>query len=249
MKNLSEIQHELDVVTKKYVDDAADTKVDKIDGKQLSTNDYTTEEKEKLNSLENYTLPMASAGALGGVKIGNNLAINANGVLDIKETIVVLPDLDAGTYASGTQMYTEVSEKLKDCFNTATGTLKKEIYVTKEIGAGMVFYYPYSSIIKTSSGISTISFDLGMVMKEDLNTFAKRSVTFDIASSRLLVSAGETLVQRALTAGTGIILNNGTVKVNTEVIATKEYVDNLFAQVLTTENIDLINQQLEEGGR
>ena len=30
------------------------TKVDKVDGKQLSTNDYTNEDKEKLASLENY---------------------------------------------------------------------------------------------------------------------------------------------------------------------------------------------------
>lgn len=85
MKNLSEITHELDVVTKKYVDDAAEAKVDKVEGKQLSTNDYTTEEKNKLNSLENYTLPAASADALGGVKIGNNLAIDENGVLNIDD--------------------------------------------------------------------------------------------------------------------------------------------------------------------
>lgn len=57
------------------------TKVDKVDGKQLSTNDYTNEEKEKLNNLENYTLPAASADALGGVKIGDNLTIDENGKL------------------------------------------------------------------------------------------------------------------------------------------------------------------------
>ena len=32
-------------------------KVDKVDGKQLSTNDYTTAEKNKLASLNNYTHP------------------------------------------------------------------------------------------------------------------------------------------------------------------------------------------------
>lgn len=31
---------------------ALDTKVDKVEGKELSTNDYTTEEKEKLASLQ-----------------------------------------------------------------------------------------------------------------------------------------------------------------------------------------------------
>lgn len=32
-------------------------KVDKVDGKGLSTNDYTTEEKNKLAGLQNYTHP------------------------------------------------------------------------------------------------------------------------------------------------------------------------------------------------
>ena len=63
MKNLSNIEHELDIVTKQYVDNAADTKVDKIEGKQLSTNDFTTEEKEKLAGLsitQYSTLPTAN---------------------------------------------------------------------------------------------------------------------------------------------------------------------------------------------
>ena len=46
-------------------------KVDKVDGKGLSTNDYTTAEKEKLGGIaagaNNYTLPTAGS-ALGGVK-------------------------------------------------------------------------------------------------------------------------------------------------------------------------------------
>lgn len=56
------------------------SKVDKVDGKTLSTNDYTTAEKEKLAGLTNYTLPTASATTLGGVKVGAGLAIN-EGVL------------------------------------------------------------------------------------------------------------------------------------------------------------------------
>jgi hypothetical protein len=42
------------IVNKKYVDGLAETKVDKVDGKGLSTNDYTSEEKEKLSNLKNY---------------------------------------------------------------------------------------------------------------------------------------------------------------------------------------------------
>ena len=55
-------------------------KVDKVDGKGLSTNDYTTAEKTKLAGLNNYTLPTASSTQLGGVKVGAGLAIN-DGVL------------------------------------------------------------------------------------------------------------------------------------------------------------------------
>lgn len=55
-------------------------KVDKVEGKGLSANDFTTEEKTKLAGLENYTLPSATAETLGGVKVGAGLAITG-GVL------------------------------------------------------------------------------------------------------------------------------------------------------------------------
>ena len=55
-------------------------KVDKEAGKGLSTNDFTTADKTKLDVLENYTLPAATADTLGGVKVGAGLDIN-QGVL------------------------------------------------------------------------------------------------------------------------------------------------------------------------
>jgi hypothetical protein len=49
-------------------------KVDKVSGKGLSTNDYTTAEKNKLAGIaanaNNYTLPTASGSTLGGIKTG-----------------------------------------------------------------------------------------------------------------------------------------------------------------------------------
>ena len=60
--------------------------VQKEAGKGLSTNDYTTEEKQKLQGIENnannYTLPTASAETLGGVKVGAGLRIDS-GVLSV----------------------------------------------------------------------------------------------------------------------------------------------------------------------
>lgn len=69
-------------------------KVDKIDGKGLSTNDFTTEEKTKLAAIEEnankYELPAATAEKLGGVKVGDRLSITADGVLSatVQETVV-----------------------------------------------------------------------------------------------------------------------------------------------------------------
>lgn len=65
---------------KLLIQNALQGKVSKDGNKVLSTNDYTTEEKNKLASLENYTLPTASADTLGGVKVGAGLEING-GVL------------------------------------------------------------------------------------------------------------------------------------------------------------------------
>lgn len=60
---------------------AIGNKVDKVDGKGLSTNDYTTTEKNKLAGIEAganaYSLPTASASTLGGVKIGTGIGISS----------------------------------------------------------------------------------------------------------------------------------------------------------------------------
>lgn len=68
-----------------------DDKVDKITGKQLSTEDYTTAEKTKLSGIEdnanNYTLPTASTSTLGGVKVdGTSITADENGVISANAT-------------------------------------------------------------------------------------------------------------------------------------------------------------------
>ena len=59
-----------------YVNTKLATKVDKQDGKGLSTNDFTTVEKNKLASISeganNYSLPLATSNVRGGVKVGYN---------------------------------------------------------------------------------------------------------------------------------------------------------------------------------
>jgi hypothetical protein len=60
-----------------------EAKVSKVEGKGLSTNDYTEEEKAKLAGLNNYTLPVATSNTLGGVKAGENVNIGADGTLNV----------------------------------------------------------------------------------------------------------------------------------------------------------------------
>lgn len=54
-------------------------KVDTAAGKGLSANDFTDAEQEKLAGLQNYTLPAATADALGGVKSGSDIQVDASG--------------------------------------------------------------------------------------------------------------------------------------------------------------------------
>lgn len=61
------------------------TKVNKVEGKGLSTNDYTTPEKNKLAAIEaganKYVLPAATTTTLGGIIVGNRLSIDSTGKL------------------------------------------------------------------------------------------------------------------------------------------------------------------------
>ena len=84
MHNLAPIDHEQDFVSKAYVDKAIDDlniseyakaldlekKVDKVTGMGLSSNDYTTEDKNKLASLENYD----------DTEVKNAISTNANAI-------------------------------------------------------------------------------------------------------------------------------------------------------------------------
>lgn len=62
-------------------------KVDKVEGKGLSTNDYTTAEKEKPSGVEdnanNYTLPDATSSVKGGVSVGTNIDVSG-GKISVK---------------------------------------------------------------------------------------------------------------------------------------------------------------------
>lgn len=64
-------------------------KVDKVEGKDLSTNDFTNEHLNKLNGIapgaNKYILPAATASALGGVKSGTDITVDALGNVSVND--------------------------------------------------------------------------------------------------------------------------------------------------------------------
>ena len=94
-------------------------KVEVVVGKQLSTEDYTTDEKTKLAGLENYTLPVASEEELGGVKVGEGLYVT-DGKLNVHEQ-------DLSAYAKTAA----VEEKLNDYAKAVEVQNQLEAYAKK----------------------------------------------------------------------------------------------------------------------
>ena len=85
-------------------------KVNVEEGKGLSANDFTTALKTKLESLENYTLPIASDNTLGGIKIGTGLSINQEG--ELSATGGALPeDIEVMTIAEIDALFIENGEE------------------------------------------------------------------------------------------------------------------------------------------
>lgn len=89
--------------------------VSKESGKGLSTNDYSTDEKNKLAGIQtganNYTLPKASATALGGgVKVGAGLAIATDGTLSASGTDIHLSGMLVEEKGSGTMEPVDIQD-------------------------------------------------------------------------------------------------------------------------------------------
>lgn len=118
-------------------------KVDKVEGKGLSTNDYTTPEKNKLAAIEaeanKYVLPAATASALGGVKIGSNITLANGGTISItKANVTSALDVDPTT------------TYVKKAGDTMTGILniknsegaQLELFSTASDGGAYMRFYP-----------------------------------------------------------------------------------------------------------
>ena len=140
-------------------------KVDKVEGKGLSTNDYTTPEKNKLAAIEaeanKYVLPAATTTTLGGIIVGDRLSIDDTGKLVATYTYTlptasssVLGGVKIGSNITlangGTISITKVN------VTSALGVDPTTTYV-KKAGDTMTGALTNSSTISGSKLISTVS--------------------------------------------------------------------------------------------
>lgn len=107
--------------------------VAKDGNKVLSTNDYTTAEKNKLSNIaenaNNYSLPTASSSTLGGVKVGAGLAIN-DGVLSATGGGTA----DSVDWSNVQNKPTKLSDFTNDGDGTSGSKFATESYVTTNGG-------------------------------------------------------------------------------------------------------------------
>lgn len=160
------------------------TKVNKVEGKGLSTNDYTTPEKNKLAAIEaeanKYVLPAATASALGGVKIGSNITLadggtisitkaNVTGALGVDPTTTYVKkagDTMTGSLTSASTNNAIVFKGLENCditnFYTMNGTLDSNSRLAIRNGLRFNWYNTYW-YIGNIRGLGEDSYGFGIV--------------------------------------------------------------------------------------
>lgn len=139
-------------------------KVDKVEGKGLSTNDYTTPEKNKLAAIEaeanKYVLPAATTTTLGGIIVGDRLSIDDTGKLVATYTYT-LPTA-SNTVLGGVKIGSNITNTngtislTKANVTSALGVDPTTSYV-KKAGDTMTGALTNSSTISGSKLISTVS--------------------------------------------------------------------------------------------
>ena len=139
-------------------------KVDKVEGKGLSTNDYTTPEKNKLADIEaeanKYILPAATTTTLGGIIVGDRLSVDSTGKLVAtytytlpKASSTVLGGVKTGSNITNTDGTISIT---KNNVTSALGVDPTTTYV-KKAGDTMTGALTNSSTISGSKLISTVS--------------------------------------------------------------------------------------------
>lgn len=217
---------------------ALGNKVDKVSGKALSTNDYTTAEKNKLAgiaaSANNYSLPAATSSVLGGVK-------TSTGITNSSGTISVTYGTAAGTACQGNDSRLSNSRPASDVSAWAKASTKptytwteitskpswigssKPTYTASEVGALAsedtavnASKVANSFIFKVAGGSTegTNLYTFNGSAAKTINVVAGSNVTLTPTSGQLSISAKDTTYSVATTSANGLMSSAMVTKLN-----------------------------------
>ena len=217
---------------------ALGNKVDKVSGKSLSTNDYTTAEKNKLAgiaaSANNYSLPAATSSVLGGVK-------TSTGITNSSGTISVTYGTTAGTACQGNDSRLSNSRPASDVSAWAKASTKptytwteitskpswigssKPTYTASEVGAlasgGTAVNaskVANSFIFKVAGGSTegTNLYTFNGSAAKTINVVAGSNVTLTPTAGQLSISAKDTTYAVATTSANGLMSSAMVTKLN-----------------------------------
>ena len=217
---------------------ALGNKVDKVSGKVLSTNDYTTAEKNKLAGVaanaNNYSLPAATSSVLGGVK-------TSTGITNSSGTISVTYGTAAGTACQGNDSRLSNSRPASDVSAWAKASTKptytwteitskpswigssKPTYTASEVGAlasgGTAVNaskVANSFIFKVAGGSTegTNLYTFNGSAAKTINVVAGSNVTLTPTAGQLSISAKDTTYAVATTSVNGLMSSAMVTKLN-----------------------------------
>ena len=198
---------------KTYVDDELAKKVDKVTGKGLSTNDYTTAEKTKLSGIA----ANAQVNVIESVKV-NGAALE---VTD-KAVNVVVPAATVTGVKSGDKVLALANKELSTTLGLTYDSATKKINLTG-IGSAVIASVDATDFIKDGM-VEGVSFD-----PETKNL----TITFNTESGKEDIEVDLSDLVDTYTAGTGITITGNSIAVNTSTIATVASVNEVKAKAET----------------
>lgn len=204
-------------------------KVDKVDGKALSTNDFTDAYKTKLDGIAanannyTYTLPSATSSTLGGVKVGSNITVSS-GVISLTKSNVTsalgyTPPTTNTTYSAATTstaglMSATDKAKLDDIAEGANNYT----YTLPTAGSSLGGVKT-TSTVTSNSGYTACPIISGVVYYKDTDTNTDTKVTNTLATTTKAYITGTT---------------SSTTNTGTQVFDTGVYLDTTAGQLVAT---------------
>ena len=202
-----------------------DNKVDKVDGKGLSTNDYTTAEKNKLAGIEE----KAEVNIIETVKVnGTALTPDANRAVNVSVPVLGVK--------SGDNILTLNSDKtLSAAVSMSYSSTDKEIYLYGKDGKTVLSTIDTTDFIKDGMLSNAELKKASTTAPIDGNTSGTFLVlTWNTDAGDKVVNVNVTDLIDVYTAGTGIKVNGKEISIDTTTTATKAYVDSGDSATLTS---------------